>query len=98
MHLPAYAVVGRFADLQAPLDKPTLIVITGDASLLAWALMLSQAMESVTRAFYARADLDLILSSPVAAGQGVRGAHRARSRCRSPRWRCCSRRRSSTCW
>ncbi len=27
-------------------------------------LMLSQAMESVTRAFYARADLDLILSSP----------------------------------
>ncbi len=29
--------------------------------------MLSQAMESVTRAFYARADLDLILSSPVSA-------------------------------
>ena len=29
--------------------------------------MLSQALESVTRAFYARADLDLILSSPVAA-------------------------------
>jgi len=29
--------------------------------------MMSQAMESVTRAFYARSDLDLILSSPVAA-------------------------------
>jgi len=29
--------------------------------------MLSQAMESVTRAFYARADLDLILSSPAPA-------------------------------
>ncbi len=29
--------------------------------------MLSQAMESVTRAFYARSDLDLILSSPVVA-------------------------------
>ena len=29
--------------------------------------MLSQAMESVTRAFYARSDLDLILSSPAAA-------------------------------
>ena len=31
---------------------------------LAWALMLSQAIESVTRVFYARADLDLIMSSP----------------------------------
>src|SRR5258707_2031035 len=29
--------------------------------------MMSQAMESVTRAFYARSDLDLILSSPVAS-------------------------------
>ena len=65
MHLPAYAVIGRFADLQAPLDKSTLIVITASI-LLAWALMLSQAIESVTRVFYARADLDLIMSSPVA--------------------------------
>jgi ABC-2 type transport system permease protein len=63
MHLPAYAVVGRFADLQAPLDKSSLIVITATI-LLAWALMLSQAIESVTRVFYARADLDLIMSSP----------------------------------
>ena len=31
MHLPAYAVIGRFADSQAPLDKPTLIVITACA-------------------------------------------------------------------
>ena len=75
MHLPAYAVIGRFADLQAPLDKSTLIVITATI-LLAWALMLSQAIESVTRVFYARADLDLIMSSPVAAGQRVFGAHR----------------------
>jgi ABC-2 type transport system permease protein len=64
MHLPAYAVIGRFADLQAPLDKSSLIVITATI-LLAWALMLSQAIESVTRVFYARADLDLIMSSPV---------------------------------
>jgi ABC-2 type transport system permease protein len=64
MHLPAYAVIGRFADLQAPLDKSTLIVMTATI-LLAWALMLSQAIESVTRVFYARADLDLIMSSPV---------------------------------
>jgi ABC-2 type transport system permease protein len=65
MHLAAYAVIGRFADLEGPLDKPTLIVITACAFLV-WALMLSQAIESVTRVFYARADLDLIMSSPVA--------------------------------
>jgi ABC-2 type transport system permease protein len=64
MHIPAYAVIGRFAELQAPLDKPALIVITATL-FLAWALMLSQAIESVTRVFYARADLDLIMSSPV---------------------------------
>ena len=63
MHLPAYAVIGRFADLRAPLDKSSLIVMTATI-LLAWALMLSQAIESVTRVFYARADLDLIMSSP----------------------------------
>ena len=65
LHLPAYAVIGRYATLQAPLDKPTLIVITASI-FLAWALMLSQAIESVTRVFYARADLDLIMSSPIA--------------------------------
>jgi ABC-2 type transport system permease protein len=64
MHLPAYAVIGRFADLQMPLDKTSLIVMTATIAL-AWALMLSQAIESVTRVFYARADLDLIMSSPV---------------------------------
>ena len=63
MHLPAYAVIGRFADLQLPLEKSELIVITATI-VLAWALMLSQAIESVTRVFYARADLDLIMSSP----------------------------------
>ncbi len=64
MHLPAYAVIGRYANLRAPLDKSALIVITATI-FLAWALMLSQAIESVTRVFYARADLDLIMSSPV---------------------------------
>src|SRR6195952_4481059 len=64
LHLPAYAVIGRYADLQTPLDKSSLIVIT-TTLFLAWALMLSQAIESVTRVFYARADLDLIMSSPV---------------------------------
>ena len=95
MHLPAYAVIGRFADLQAPLDKSTLIVITATI-LLAWALMLSQAIESVTRVFYARADLDLIMSSPVALANvfSVRIAAIALS---VMRWRCCCRRPLSTC-
>jgi ABC-2 type transport system permease protein len=65
LHIPAYAVIGRYATLQAPLDKSSLIVITATIAL-AWALMLSQAIESVTRVFYARADLDLIMSSPAA--------------------------------
>jgi ABC-2 type transport system permease protein len=64
LHLPAYAVVGRFANLTLPLDQPALIVMSSTI-FLAWALMLSQAVESVTRVFYARADLDLIMSSPV---------------------------------
>ncbi|HEY7845485.1 MAG TPA: permease [Bradyrhizobium sp.] len=63
MHVPAWAVIGRYADLQIPLDKTSLIIISSTV-FLAWALMLSQAIESVTRVFYARADLDLIMSSP----------------------------------
>jgi len=65
MHLLALSMVGRFAAITEP-DKATLVVISGCA-LLSWSLMVSQALESVTRAFYTRADLDLILSSPVAA-------------------------------
>jgi ABC-2 type transport system permease protein len=66
MHLIAFTMVGPFAELGTKVDKATLVAISGSA-LLAWSLMVSQAMESVTRAFYARSDLDLILSSPVAA-------------------------------
>jgi ComEC/Rec2-related protein len=43
-----------------------ILLAAACCALLAWSLMLSQALESVTRAFYTRADLDLILSSPVA--------------------------------
>jgi ABC-2 type transport system permease protein len=71
MHFVAYWMVGRYAD--APIDKPMLVTITASI-LLSWLLMISQAMESMTRAFYARSDLDLILASPVAAQRlfGVR--------------------------
>jgi len=66
MHLFAYSMVAGFARLPDPPDKAALLALTGGV-LLAFSLMLSQAMESVTRAFYARSDLELILSSPVAA-------------------------------
>ena len=65
-HLLAYYFVARYVDELAQMDKPAFVIITG-CILLSWSLLLSQAMESVTRAFYARSDLDLILSSPAAA-------------------------------
>ena len=66
MHFVAYKMVGGFAAQDGDPDKATLIAVTV-AAMLAWSMMLSQALESVTRAFYARADLDLILSSPADA-------------------------------
>jgi ABC-2 type transport system permease protein len=65
MHLIADHMVGPYA-ATAAFDKETLVAITA-TMLLSWSLLLSQAMESVTRAFYARADLDLVLSSPLRA-------------------------------
>ena len=64
MHLMAWSMVARYAATGMTPDKSTLVVVTGTL-LLSWSLLLSQAMESVTRAFYARSDLDLILTSPV---------------------------------
>ena len=64
MHLFAWSMVAHVADIGVHPDKAALVGITG-CLLLSFSLMLSQAMESVTRAFYARSDLELILSSPV---------------------------------
>ena len=47
-------------------DKATLLAVSGAFAMLV-SLMFSQSLESVTRAYYARQDLDLILSSPVPA-------------------------------
>jgi ABC-2 type transport system permease protein len=64
MHLFARSIVGSAASVGLNPDRAELAGVT--ASLfLSFSLMLSQAMESVTRAFYARSDLELILSSPV---------------------------------
>jgi ABC-2 type transport system permease protein len=66
LHGFAYLVVYRNADLLRPPDQRMLVVLSGALALYG-SLMLSQAIEAVTRAFYGRGDLDLILSAPVAA-------------------------------
>ena len=64
MHLLAWSMVGGYAATPVDATKAQLVAVTGTL-LLSFSLLLSQAMESVTRAFYTRADLDLILTSPV---------------------------------
>ena len=66
MHLFAYWIVAGYAQANLAPDTATLIGVTGTL-VLAWSLLLSQAMESVTRAFYTRSDLDLILTAPASA-------------------------------
>lgn len=66
MHLVAYSILARYAGPDIETNRTALVVLTGSAFLSA-SLMVSQAVEMVTRAFYSRADLDLILSSPVSA-------------------------------
>ena len=62
MHGVAFAMLPRQIGA-GDIDKATLLGITG-CVVLSFSLLLSQSLESVTRAFYARFDLDLILSSP----------------------------------
>ncbi|MBI4920339.1 MAG: permease [Devosia nanyangense] len=66
LHLMANAIVAPWIAAGIAIDKSTLVLITGSGFLF-WTVMLSQALESVTRAYYARADLDLILSSPASS-------------------------------
>lgn len=66
MHLLANAIVAPWVASGLHPDKATLVVITG-SGLLFWTVMLSQALESITRAYYSRSDLDLILSSPASS-------------------------------
>ncbi len=66
LHALAYLMLGSSADLADPADVQVMVVVTGSLAM-ASSLMLSQALESVTRGFYARGDLDLILASPVSA-------------------------------
>lgn len=63
LHLIAYAVLSSFFQGGGELNQTALAMMTV-SMVLSFTMILSQAMESVTRAFYARDDLDLILSSP----------------------------------
>jgi ABC-2 type transport system permease protein len=64
MHLIAWGMVARYATIGLPAGVDALTAITGSIGL-GFFLMLSQALEQVTRLFYGRGDLDLLKSSPV---------------------------------
>lgn len=63
LHWLAYAILKPVMARGVAADTATYVVLTASI-VTTFCMMLSQAIEHVTRAFYARADLDLILSSP----------------------------------
>jgi ABC-2 type transport system permease protein len=63
LHLIAYGIVGRHAGMTLEVGTRGFTTITGSL-LLTFFLLLSQALEQVTRLFYGRGDLDLFRSSP----------------------------------
>lgn len=63
-HLIAYSIVSGHADVTVASGAATLVAITGSL-VLSFFLMLSQALEQVTRLFYARGDLELFKASPI---------------------------------
>lgn len=67
LHVAAYALIkGSFAAGAADGEQHRLVLVSA-LVLTAFTMMMAQAIEQITRVFYARADLDLILSSPAAA-------------------------------
>ena len=66
LHWLAYAILNPVLNDETLASKQTLVIVSASL-LLTFSMMLSQAIEQVTRAFYARADLDLILSSPASS-------------------------------
>jgi ABC-2 type transport system permease protein len=68
LHMMANAIVAPWIAGGTVVDKPTLVLVSG-TEFLFWTVMLSQALESITRVYYSRSDLDLILSSPASSRQ-----------------------------
>ncbi|HEV8390373.1 MAG TPA: hypothetical protein VGQ35_11050 [Dongiaceae bacterium] len=63
LHMIAFGVVARYAGMTLEVGTRGFTSITGSL-LLIFFLLLSQALEQVTRLFYGRGDLDLFRSSP----------------------------------
>lgn len=68
LHAFAAYLIKPAVDSGIVADKSTLLFVSGGLVMF-FSLMFSQAIESVTRAYYTRADLDLILSSPAHSHQ-----------------------------
>jgi ABC-2 type transport system permease protein len=66
LHGVAYLILKPVMTADA-LGSQTALIVLSALLLSAFTMMLAQALEQITRVFYARADLDLILSSPVAS-------------------------------
>ena len=66
LHAVAYLAFAGMGLISTSPNLPTLVAIMSGI-VLSGAAMLSQAMENVTRTFYSRSDLELILSSPAPA-------------------------------
>jgi ABC-2 type transport system permease protein len=64
MHFIAYGMVARYAGVKLDAGTSAYTAISGSIGL-GFFLMLSQALEQVTRLFYGRGDLELLKSSPV---------------------------------
>jgi ABC-2 type transport system permease protein len=68
MHMLALAMFAR-SDAPARPDDISALAIATSAMALAWSGMVSQALVLVTRAFYARGELELVLTSPAVASR-----------------------------
>lgn len=68
MHGLAYAILEPYFSDRVSANRAIITLIVVAASMaLSLTMMLAQSLEQVTRAFYTRDDLDLILSSPASA-------------------------------
>jgi hypothetical protein len=97
MHLPAYAVIGRFADRRRRSTNPRSsssprLHLPGLGPDAVAGDRIGDAGVLCAR----RSRPDHVLAG--LAGQRVFGAHRRDRAVGQSRWRCCCRRRSSTCW
>lgn len=64
LHGLAYVMVRPYAGIRDASDTAALATVTGSL-MLNFLLMVSQALEQVTRLFYGRGDIDLLKSSPI---------------------------------